>query len=373
MMNVVLHLIKKEFLQILRSKFMIALMTIVPIAQLILLSFAANNDIKNLKVYLVDNDLSPSSRLIANTLQGSSFFQFKGYTFSEKEAFDALSQDKADLIIEIPKGFEKDLVKENKASVQVLINAINNSKAGLANGYIQAVLQDINTNIRSEWQIPPNLNSVGKIETVPVNWFNPTLDYPTLMVPGILAELLSILTIILTALNIVKEKEMGTLEQMNVTPVTKFQFILGKLLPFWVIGHVIFWTGLSVGRIVFDIPIVGSLWLIEAFICIYLFVVLGIGLFISNLAETQQQAMFIAFFFIMAFILLCGLFTPADNMPQWAQWLNTINPLYYFVEVNRLVMLKGSGFKVIAPIMGVMTVYAFAINGLAIWRYKKTT
>ena len=368
-MKIIFHLVKKEFLQILRSKFMIALMTGVPVIQLILLSFAANYDIKNLKVYMVDNDLSPSSRLIATTLQGSSFFDFKGYTFSQKEAFDALSKDKADIIIEIP----HDLVKENNASVQVLINAINNTKAGLANGYVQAVLQDVNANIRSEWKTAPQLNSTGQIEVVSVNWYNPTLDYPTLMVPGILAELLSLLTIILTALNIVKEKEIGTLEQINVTPVTKFQFILGKLLPFWVIGHIIFWTGLSVGKMVFGIPILGSLLVIEAFLSVYLFVVLGIGLFISNMAETQQQAMFVAFFFIMAFILLCGLFTPAENMPQWAQWLNIINPLYYFVEVNRLVIIKGSGLKIIAPFIGYMAIYAIGINGLAIWRYKKTT
>ncbi|MBU0695975.1 MAG: ABC transporter permease [Bacteroidetes bacterium] len=372
-MKIIFHLVKKEFLQILRSKFMIALMTGVPVIQLILLSFAANYDIKNLKVYMVDNDLSPSSRLIATTLQGSSFFDFKGYTFSQKEAFDALSKDKADIIIEIPHHFERDLVKENNASVQVLINAINNTKAGLANGYVQAVLQDVNANIRSEWKTAPQLNSTGQIEVVSVNWYNPTLDYPTLMVPGILAELLSLLTIILTALNIVKEKEIGTLEQINVTPVTKFQFILGKLLPFWVIGHIIFWTGLSVGKMVFGIPILGSLLVIEAFLSVYLFVVLGIGLFISNMAETQQQAMFVAFFFIMAFILLCGLFTPAENMPQWAQWLNIINPLYYFVEVNRLVIIKGSGLKIIAPFIGYMAIYAIGINGLAIWRYKKTT
>lgn len=363
----------KEFLQVLRSKFMIALMTVVPVAQLILLSFAANYDVKDLKVYMVDYDLSPSSRLMATTFQGSRFFDFRGYTFSQKEAFEALEQDKADIVIEIPHDFEKQLVKENHSTVQVLINAINNQKAALANGYVQSVLQDVNQDIRSQWQTPEDNKGSGSIETVAVNWYNPTLDYPTLMVPGILAELLSLLTMLLTALNIVKEKEIGTLEQINVTPVTKFQFIMGKLLPFWFIGHIIFWTGLSIGRMVFDIPILGSLWLLEFFLAVYLFVVLGIGLIISTLAETQQQAMFVAFFFIMAFILLCGLFTPVENMPQWAQWLNVVNPMYYFVEINRLVLLKGSGFQVVLPVIGGMAVYAVAINGLAIWRYRKTT
>lgn len=372
-MKTILHLVKKEFLQILRSKFMIGLMTGLPIMQLIILSYAANYDIKHLKVYMIDMDLSPSSRLIANTLEGSRFFDFQGYTFSQKQAFDALDKDKADIVIEVPHDFEKNLVKENHAEVQILINAINNQKAGLASGYVQSILQEVNKNIRSEWLGVNSGQVPSQIDVVPVNWYNPTLDYPTLMVPGILAELLSLLTILLTALNIVKEKEIGTLEQMNVTPVSKFQFIMGKLLPFWVIGHIIFWTGLSAGRIIFGIPILGSLWLLEGFLSIYLFVVLGIGLFISNLAETQQQAMFVAFFFIMAFILLCGLFTPAENMPQWAQWLNIINPVYYFVEVNRLVLIKGSGFKIIAPIMGEMAFYAVAINSLAIWRYRKTT
>ena len=370
-MKVIYHLVIKEFLQILRSKFMIGVLTIAPVVQLIVFSSAANYDIKNLNIAIIDQDLSPASRLLANQLQGSKFFVFRGYTFSQKEAFDGLNHDKFDAVIEIPHNFERNLVRENHADIQVLVNAINNTKAGLTNAYLTSIVQTFNQNIRNQWR-GTDQNQANQIETIPVNWYNPTLDYPTLMVPGILAELLSLLTMIFTALNIVKEKEMGTLEQINVTPVSKLQFISGKLIPFWIIGHIIFWTGLSVGRIVFHIPIVGSLLLTEFFIMIYLFVVLGMGLLISTLAETQQQAMFIAFFFIMAFILLCGLFTPIENMPRWAQIINWANPLAYFVKINRLILLKGAGIGVVLPICGIMAGYAILINSLAIWRYKKT-
>lgn len=372
-MSVIYHLVIKEFLQIIRSRFMILFLTVAPIGQLILLSFAANYEVKGLKIAIVDFDLSPSSRLIATTLQGSRFFSFKGYSFSQKEVFEGLDQDKFDAVLEIPHNFERGLIRNNKADVQVLINAINNQKAGLANAYILSVLQDINQNIRMQWKTVPPMSGAGKIETVSVNWYNPTLDYPTLMVPGILAELLSLITMILTALNIVREKELGTLEQMNVTPVTKLQFIAGKVIPFWLIGHLIFWFGLSVGLLVFSIPIVGSLGLLELFLMVYLCVTLGLGLFISTLAETQQQAMFVAFFFVMSFILLCGLFTPIENMPEWAQLLNLVNPLSYFVKVNRLILLKGAGADIIMPICGGMAIYAVLINALAIWRYRKTS
>lgn len=371
-MKVIYHLVVKEFLQILRSKFMIAVLTVMPVVQLILLSYAANNDIKDLKIGMIDRDLSPASRLLANQLQGSRFFSFKGYTFSQKEVDAGLNRNDFDAVIEVPAHFERDLVRNNKASLQILVNAIDNQKASLANAYLNSVIQDFNQNVRLSWR-GPNGQLVNQIETIPVNWYNPTLDYPTLMVPGILAELLSLLTMIFTALNIVKEKELGTLEQINVTPVTKAQFIAGKLIPFWIAGHIIFWNGLTFGRLVFHIPFVGSAWLLELFIAVYLLVVLGLGLLISTIAETQQQAMFTAFFFVLSFILLCGLFTPVENMPEWAQLINIINPVAYIVKLNRLVILKGSGADVVLPMCGYMAVYAIAVNGLAIWRYKKTS
>jgi ABC-2 type transport system permease protein len=192
------------------------------------------------------------------------------------------------------------------------------------------------------------------------------------MLPGIVAEVMTLIIILICALNVVREREIGTIEQLNVTPLKKHEFILGKLIPFWVIGHFIFWAGIALGKIFFNIPMVGSLGLLELFLAIFLFVPLGIGLFISTAVETQQQALFTSFFFIILFILMCGLFTPVETMPDWAQYINQLNPLKYFVEVNRLILLKGSGLKEIYPFIAKMIIYGIGINLLAIWRFKKT-
>jgi ABC-2 type transport system permease protein len=192
------------------------------------------------------------------------------------------------------------------------------------------------------------------------------------MLPGIVAEVMTLIIILICALNVVREREIGTIEQLNVTPLKKYEFILGKLIPFWVIGHFIFWAGIALGKIFFNIPMVGSLGLLELFLAIFLFVPLGIGLFISTAVETQQQALFTSFFFIILFILMCGLFTPVETMPDWAQYINQLNPLKYFVEVNRLILLKGSGLKEIYPFIAKMIIYGIGINLLAIWRFKKT-
>ena len=192
------------------------------------------------------------------------------------------------------------------------------------------------------------------------------------MVPGILVLLVTMLTLFLSAMNIVREKEIGTLEQINVTPIKKHQFIIGKLFPFWVLGLMILTVGLLIARIVFNIPILGNIGLIYLFTSVYLLVILGIGLFISNYTETQQQAMFIAWFFTVIFILMSGLFTPIQSMPTWAQQLTLFNPIRYFVEIIRMVMLKGATFSDISRPFFIIAIYAFIINGFAVWSYKKT-
>ena len=192
------------------------------------------------------------------------------------------------------------------------------------------------------------------------------------MVPGILVLLVSMITLFLSGMNIVREKEIGTLEQINVTPIKKSQFIIGKLFPFWVIGMGLLTVGLILARIIFNVPMLGSLTLMYLYTSIYILVILGIGLFISNFTDTQQQAMFIAWFFVVIFILMSGLFTPIESMPKWAQIVAEFNPIKYYVEVMRMVMLKGSGFIDILPLLIKTSLYAIVMNGLAVWSYKKT-
>jgi ABC-2 type transport system permease protein len=185
--------------------------------------------------------------------------------------------------------------------------------------------------------------------------------------------IVTLIGMLLTALNLVREKEMGTTEQINVTPIRKYQFIMAKLLPFMIIALFELAFGLVLGRLLFGLPMVGSLGLLFLFTCIYLLVVLGIGLFLSTISQTQQQLMFMAFFFMITFILMSGIFTPADSMPPWAQKINLLNPVAYFMKVIRMILLKGSGFGDITREFYSLCIYATLILTLAITNYRKTT
>jgi ABC-2 type transport system permease protein len=215
-------------------------------------------------------------------------------------------------------------------------------------------------------------SSASPLDVVYSYWFNPEMNYEIYMVPGILVILVTIISLFLTAMNIVREKEMGTIEQINVTPIRKYQFIVGKLVPFLIIALFELAFGLFLGRIIFDVPIVGSLALLFGFTLVYLLVILGFGLFLSVISESQQQVMFVTFFFMLVFILMSGIFTPTESMPEWAEKVNVINPIAYLMKVIRMILLKGSGFADIAVEFYSLLVYAFISLTLAIWRYRKT-
>jgi ABC-2 type transport system permease protein len=191
------------------------------------------------------------------------------------------------------------------------------------------------------------------------------------MLPGILVILVSIIGLILTALNVVREKEAGTIEQINVTPIRKYQFITGKLVPFWIIAMFELGFGLLIGKLIFNLPILGNIALLYLFAGVYLLVVLGLGLFLSTLAYSQQQVMFLSFFFMLLFILMSGIFTPAESMPLWAQKVNVLNPFAYFMKVIRMIILKGSGFRDILNELASITILGMVMLSLAIWRYRK--
>jgi len=243
----------------------------------------------------------------------------------------------------------------------------------LINAYSMMILLDFNKSILTEWMNPANLSSSGNILVTSNYWYNPKLNYKTYMVPGILVLLVTIIGLLLSGMNVVREKEIGTIEQLNVTPIGKIQFIAGKLIPFWIIALFELAFGLTIGKILFNIPIIGSLWLIFFSAAVYLLVVLGFGLLISTMTNTQQQAMLVSFFFLVIFILMSGLFTAIESMPLWAQWLDKLDPIAYFIKIMRMIMLKGSGFSEIKiPLYSLMVYAAFSIS-LAVWRYKKVS
>jgi ABC-2 type transport system permease protein len=345
-----------------------------PLLQLIILANAATFDIKNIKFAYIDNDRSTTSRALIDKFRASNYFNVLTDLASEKQGSAAMLKGDVDVLLEIPVHFERDIQKETYANLGITINAIDGAAAGVENVYITQIIQSFNKQLKTDLQIASNDNVKPlKIVSIPLFWFNETLNYKTFMVPGILVLLVTMITLFLSGMNIVREKEIGTLEQINVTPIKKSQFIIGKLFPFWVIGLGLLTVGLAIAKLVFNVPMVGSLLLMYFYTSIYLLVVLGIGLFISNFTDTQQQAMFIAWFFMVIFILMSGLFTPIESMPKWAQIITEFNPIKYFVEVMRMVMLKGSGFMDILPQLIKTFLYAFIMNGLAIWSYKKTT
>lgn len=371
-MRSILYLIQKEFIQIFRDKTMLPVIFILPIIQLIVLVYAATLEMKHIDMIIVDQDLSSTSRQLTSKFEGSPFFFVNEATFNLKEAENQITLDKADIIIYFPAGFEKQLYKENIAALQLQINAINATSAGLTNAYANYVIADFNRNIIAENRTHVSMVPLKNINVDYSFWYNPELNYKIYMLPGILVILITLIGMFLAALNIVREKEMGTIEQINVTPIAKYQFIFGKLFPFWVIAMFELAFGLIIGRILFHIPIEGSLLVLFGFASVYLIVALGIGLFISTLANTQQQVMFIVFFFMLTFVLMSGIFTPVESMPDWAQYVNYINPYAYFMRVIRMVLLKGSGFWDISKEFFSLLIYGFIILSLAVWRYRKT-
>ena len=374
-MRTILFLVQKEFLQIFRNKGILPVIFILPVIQLMVLSFAVDFEIKNLKFYWIDQDQSTSSRLLRQKLEASSYFQLVGSSFSSADGDLQLSEGTADLVIHLPPGFEKQFLYQSRAPVQLIVNAIDGTKAGLAGFYASQVMQDWAGELRARYGfkgLQPQIR-MQRIDATYSFWFNPELDYKTFMVPGILVLLVTMIGVFVSSMNIVREKELGTIEQLNVSPIRKYQFIAGKLIPLWLIGLFEFSLGLFVARMVFHIPIEGSLFLLYAFTAIYLFMVLGLGMLISTLTDTQQQAMFVSWFFLVIFILMSGLFTPIENMPVWAQKITLANPIRYFIEVVRMLMLKGARLSDISGQFLTIFVYAWLINGLAIWRYRKTT
>ena len=352
---------------------MIPIIFVVPVIQMVVLVYAASLDMKNINIVVVDHDFSSASRRLVSHFDGSPYFTMEGNHLDYEEAEKMIIRDDADVILRINSGFEEELREEKHASTQLIINAINATEAGLINAYSTQIIQSFNKEIRSEWFSMEEGQSLMKLDFSVAYWYNRLLDYKIYMFSGILVIVVTLIGMFLTALNLVREKELGTAEQMNVTPMKKYQFLLAKLLPFLLIGLFELAFGLLIGKFLIDLPMRGSLFLLFIMATAYLIVALGIGLFLSTVSDTQQQMMFIAFFFMMTFILMSGIFTPTESMPMWAQKVNIINPLAYFMKAIRMILLKGSTFQDVAREFYSMLVYGFVVLSLSVWNYRKTT
>lgn len=372
-MRTIRFLLQKEFRQIFRNRALLPILFVMPIVQLTVFPLAADYEVKNVLLTIVDHDHSTFTHQLVSKITASGYFKLVGYNERYSDAQKLIEQDQADLILEIPAGFERNLVRENEQTLFIAVNAINGVRANLGGAYLSRVLQDFNQNIRLDFSPPTRFAQTPTIDIQTSNWYNPFMNYKMFMVPGILAVLVTMVAGFMSSLNIVREKEIGTIEQINVTPIRKFHFIVGKLIPFWLIGVFVFTLGLfGVSRLFYGIVPLGSVALLYGFLSIYLVALLGFGLLISTYSDTQQQAMSIAFFFIMIFMLMSGLFTPIESMPKWAQVIAYLNPVTYFIDVMRSIVLKGSGFRDLQKDFYIIVAFAVVLNGWAILNYRKT-
>ncbi|MFI5192618.1 MAG: ABC transporter permease [Chitinophagales bacterium] len=366
------YLLQKEFRQLFRDKAILAMMFVMPTVQLIIIPLAMNFDVKNINITVVDLDHSSLSQRLITMIGSSGYFRFINTSASYKEALQSIEKEEADLIMEIPAGFERNLVREGSQKISLSVDAINGTKASLGAGYLTTVISDFNQHVRAA--LNGNTIAAGPVIDVTYsNWFNPSGEYKYYIVPGVLVLLLTMIGGFLSALNIVKEKEAGTMEQINVTPIKKWQFILGKMIPFWIMGMIVFSLGLLVTRLVYGIHPAGNLAVLYLFASVYLVALLGFGLLISTYSDNQLQAMFVAFFFMMIFMLMSGLFTSIESMPPWARTIANLTPITHFIKVVRMIMLKGSSLSDIKTELGYEVIFAIVLNTWAIWNYKKTT
>jgi len=371
-MRTILYLLQKEFIQVFRNKAMLPIIFIMPLVQMLILVYAATMELKRVEITVVDLDLSETSAGLTAKLEASNFFHLTRAQLSPVATDELLLRGKTDLVVTFPAGFEQDLRRNDHASLQILVDAINGSAAELSNAYLQSVIGSYNQKIRAEMMGVPKFTPPQQVMVIPSYWYNPELNFKFYMAPGILVILVTIIGLFLSSLNLVREKEMGTIEQLNVTPIKKYHFIIGKMLPFLFIALLDLTFGLLVAKVVFGLAFRGNIVTLYVFTSLYLFLVMSIGLFVSAISDTQQQVLFVSFFFLIVFIIMSGLFTPVESMPVWAQNLDKINPLYYLIRIIRNVVLKGSGLLDMTRELISLSFYGLVMFSLAVWRYRKT-
>jgi ABC-2 type transport system permease protein len=370
-MRSILEFIKKEFLQFKRDPKMFALILIAPVVQLTFLGFAANLDVRLVRTIIFDQDKSITSRDFIERFTSSGYFQIENYVSSYDEITEEIDKGDVILALVIPNDFEKNIYSRRTASVQALFNGSDGNTAGIVAGYSQNIVSAYSQNI-----ILSFLNRSGqKLFSVPVIspeirvWYNPELKTRNFMVPGIVGLLLSIITLILTSLAVVKEKEIGTMEQLIVTPLKPYQIIIGKLVPFVVLSFAAVIIILAAMWFIFGIPVKGELWFLFLSSFLYILSTLGLGLFVSTISKTQQQAMMISIFAVMMpMIFLSGFAFPIENMPRSIQLISYIIPLRYFNDIIRGVISKGLGFSdlwfnaVLLLLMGVTILFLSSLR-----------
>ncbi len=370
-MNKIRQMIIKEFIQIRRDKRMLPIIFIVPILQIIILGYAATLDIKNIGLVVCDLDNSSISREFYRQFSNSGYFQIIDYVDVPNKVDKYLDKGEATLAIIIPGNFGKKILNGNTVEIALLADGADANTANISLGYASQIINKYSRSILIKKLTLNSINSPG-VNIEPRIWFNPELKSANFMVPGVIALILMIITMTLTSIAIVKEKEIGTLEQLLVTPIKSYQLIAGKITPFVIIGFINVVLVLTVAVLWFDIPIQGSVLLLFFLSALFVLTTLGLGIFVSTISQTQQQALITAQFFIFfPFVFLSGFVFPIENMPWIIQQFTYLIPLRYFLEIIRGTILKGVGLEVLWPQMGALIIFGIAILSFSIIRFKK--
>ncbi len=376
-MRRILFLARAEVLHVVRDRATLAQVLVVPVLQLLVLSNAATFLVTNTPTYVVDFDRSSLSRGLVTRFRASGHFRVDEQSESPELANEALLRGDATMVLTIPHDFETEIMRTGTAPIQLAVNAEKGSAAGIVQAYASSIASDYALELAASRgasaggsEAPPT-RGAPRIDLRVRSWYNPALNYKYYMVPGILVALVTLIGTLLTAQNIAREKELGTLEQLNVTPMTRGQFIAAKLLPFWGLGMLNLVIGLLVAALVFGVPMRGSLLLLFGSAAVYLVAALAIGLWISSVVDTQQQAMFVTFFVMNVYLLMSGLFTPIDSMAPWVRTVSQLNPVRHFVTISRAILMKGAGFADIAQPLLILTIFGAVTLALAIRQYSK--
>ena len=351
------YLLQKEFLQIRRNSFLPKLIFMFPIMIMCVMPWVMNMEIKNVVVEIVDNDRSTLSQQLVHQIEASHYFILKGQKSSYNEGLRVVEQNVADIIVVIPSKYERDKIQGGTPKILIAANAVNGTKGSMGSAYLsRIVVQQSETSLLSTLYL-----------------YNKNLNYKLFMIPSLMAILLMLLCGFLPALNIVGEKESGTIEQINVTPVSKWSFILAKLIPYWIIGLIVMTICFLLAWFVYGIVSAGSLLLVYVLAVLLALIFSGVGLIISNYNDTMQQAVLVMWFIVVCLMLLSGLFTPVRSMPHWAQLTTYVNPMHYFIDGIRTVFVRGGDMGSIRLQIVVLTIFALVMDAWAVWSYKKNS
>lgn len=362
MLRTILALMKKELFQIVRDRNMIRMIFVMPMVQLLVLGYAINTDVKNIYTAVYDFDRSAMSREFIRTLSAGNYFIIEHPEFPLLQAEIGFTENKYNTVLIIPEDFSSNITEGKPADAALIVDGANANSAAIAVGYAGLIAGQFSRT---------TAGLTSPISMRQRRLYNPESESVNFMVPGIVALLLTMITIMLTSMAIVREREAGTLEQLMVTPITTPALILGKTIPFAILGYIEMSVALAFGVLWFGIPFAGSWALLYALAFLYLFTSLGIGMFVSTVTNTQQQAMFFGWFFMIFSIMTSGFFTPISNMPEIVQYLTYLNPLRYFMTIVRGIMMKGAGVEILYPEIFALVIFGLLIFTLSWLRLSK--